>query len=199
MTGIENITGRIQADAQAQIDQVKAQAAAQVAQIQADYAKRTQQETDEILRKGQAAADEREKRLVSAAQMEAKKMVLAAKQEVLEEAFDLALEQLRKLPEGEQVDLLAGLIVKASSTGAEQVILNPADRTRYGVKACEKANAQLQAAGKAGSITLSEETRDIRGGLLLKSGAVEVNCAYETLVRLSRTQATGEVSKLLFA
>ena len=37
------------------------------------------------------------------------------------------------------------------------------------------------------------------GGLLLSDGAVEVNCALETLVRLSRTDVTGEVSKLLFA
>lgn len=198
MTGIENITGKIQADAQAQIDQVKKTADAQVAQIKADYEKQTQQATDEILRKGRTAADEREKRLISAAQMESRKMVLAAKQEVLEEAFDLALDKLCKLSEQETIDLLASLIVKASSTGDEQVILNKVDRTRYGVKACQKANAQLTAAGKKGNITLSEQTRDIQGGLLLKSGAVEVNCAYETLVRLVRSDITGEVSKVLF-
>ncbi|MCD8143728.1 MAG: hypothetical protein LUD79_00055 [Oscillospiraceae bacterium] len=198
MTGIENITGRIQADAQAQIDQVNQKADAQVAQIRDDYQKRTRQETDEILRKGRIAAEEREKRLVSAAQMESKKMTLAAKQEVIEEAFALALEQLCKLPEQDTVALLASLIVKASSTGSEQVILNQADRTRYGVKACQQANAQLEAAGKTGNITLSEQVRDIRGGLLLKNGAVEVNCAYETLVRLVRSEATGEVSKVLF-
>ena len=198
MTGIENITGKIQADAQAQIDQVNQAADAQVAQIQAGYQKRVQQETSEILRKGKTAAEEREQRLISAAQMESKKMILAAKQEILEEAFTLALDKLCKLSEKETIDLLASLIVKASSTGSEQVILNTSDRTRYGVKACEKANSQLKAAGRQGKITLSEQTRDIRGGLLLKSGAVEVNCAYETLVRLVRSEVTGEVSKVLF-
>ena len=198
MTGIDNITGKIQADAQAQIDQVNQAADAQVAQIQAGYQKRVQQETSEILRKGKIAAEEREQRLISAAQMESKKMILAAKQEILEEAFTLALDKLCKLSEKETIDLLASLIVKASSTGSEQVILNTSDRTRYGVKACEKANSQLKAAGRQGKITLSEQTRDIRGGLLLKSGAVEVNCAYETLVRLVRSEVTGEVSKVLF-
>ncbi len=198
MTGIENITGKIKADAQVQIDQVKQTAAAQVQQIQAGYEKRTAQESEEILRKGQAAAEEREKRLVSAAQMEARKMTLAAKQEVIEEAFALALEQLCQLPEQDTVQLLADLIVRASTTGTEQVVLNQVDRTRYGVKACQLANERLEAAGKTGYITLSEQVRDIRGGLLLKNGAIEVNCAYETLVRLVRNEVTGEVSKVLF-
>jgi V/A-type H+-transporting ATPase subunit E len=198
MTGIENITGRIQADADAEIAQIRQDAAAQVEQIQADYEKLSRQEAEEIVEKGQKMADERGARLVSAAQMEAKKMTLAAKQEVLDEAFALALEKLTKLPEEEYVTLLANLIVKASSTGYEQVILNQVDRARYGVKACVKANEQLEAAGKVGGITLSAETRPIQGGLLLSSGAVEVNCALETLVRLSRTELTHEVSELLF-
>jgi V/A-type H+-transporting ATPase subunit E len=198
MTGIENITGRIQADADAEIAQIRQDAAAQVEQIQADYEKLSRQEAEEIVEKGQKMADERGARLVSAAQMEAKKMTLAAKQEVLDEAFALALEKLTKLPEEEYVTLLANLIVKASSTGYEQVILNQVDRARYGVKACVKANEQLEAAGKVGGITLSEQTRPIQGGLLLSSGAVEVNCALETLVRLSRTELTHEVSELLF-
>jgi V/A-type H+-transporting ATPase subunit E len=198
MTGIENITGRIQADADAEIAQIRQDATAQVEQIQADYETLSRQEAEEIVEKGQKMADERGARLVSAAQMEAKKMTLAAKQEVLDEAFALALEKLTKLPEEEYVTLLANLIVKASSTGREQVILNQVDRARYGVKACVKANEQLEAAGKVGGITLSEQTRPIQGGLLLSSGAVEVNCALETLVRLSRTELTREVSELLF-
>ena len=198
MTGIENITGRINSDADAEIAQIRQEAEAQVEEIQAGYDRLARQESDEILRKGEKAAEERGKRLVSAARMEAGKMTLAAKQQVLDEAFALALDKLCALPEGEYVDLLAKLAVKASSTGTEQVILNTADRARYGVKACVKANELLEAEGKVGGITLSEQTREIRGGLLLTSGAVEVNCAFETLVRLIRSEMTGEVSKLLF-
>jgi V/A-type H+-transporting ATPase subunit E len=198
MTGIENITGRIQADADAELAQIRQDAASQVEQIQADYEALSRQETEEILEKGQRMAEERGKRLVSAAQMEAGKMTLAAKQEALNEAFDLALQKLLKLPEEDYVSLLANLIVKASTTGGEQVILNQTDRARYGVKACMKANELLEQSGKVGNITLSEQTRPIQGGLLLSSGAVEVNCAFETLVRLVRSDLTQEVSHALF-
>ena len=199
MNGIENITGRIEADAQVEIDRIQADAAREAEKIRAGYAARAQREASDILARGEKNAAERGSRLVSAAQMEARKMNLAAKQEVLDKAFALALERLTQLPEEEYVALLAKLAVSASSTGSEKLILNPADRSRYGVKVATKANSALEAAGKTGALTLSEQTRDIRGGLILSDGSVEVNCALETLVRLSRSEITGEVSKLLFA
>jgi V/A-type H+-transporting ATPase subunit E len=198
MTGIENITGKIQADAQAEIDRIQADAAAEAEKITAGYEAQAEKDVADILAKGEKNADERGARLVSAAQMEAKKMTLAAKQEMLDQAFALALEKLIQLPEDEYVDFLAKLAVKASRTGSEKMILNQADRARYGVKAATRANEMLVQDGKTGSITLSEETRDIQGGLLLSDGAIEVNCAFETLVRLVRSEVTGEVSKVLF-
>lgn len=199
MNGIENITGRIEADAQAEIDRIQADAAREAEKIRAGYAARAQREASDILTRGEKTAAERGSRLVSAAQMEARKMNLAAKQEVLDKAFALALEKLTQLPEEEYVALLAGLAVSAASTGGEKLIFSPADRARYGVKVATRANAALEAAGRTGALTLSEQTREIRGGLILSDGSVEVNCALETLVRLSRSEITGEVSKLLFA
>lgn len=198
MQGIETITGRIQADAQAEIDKIHADAAQKAEKIRADYAARVEREAADILARGENSAAERESRLVSAAQMDAGKMTLAAKQELLDQAFQLALDKLLHLPESDYIALLAKLAVSASAAGTEYLILNAADRTRVGDKVCAAANRLLADAGKPASLTLSEETRAIRGGLLLSDGAVEVNCALETLVRLSRSELTGEVTQILF-
>lgn len=199
MQGIENITGRIQADAQAEIDRIQADAQAQADKIRAGYTARAQREAADILARGEKSAQERGARLVSAAEMEARKMTLAAKQEVLDETFVLALDKLLKLPEEEYVALLAKLAAKAARTGREQIILNQSDRTRFGVKIAAQANELLTAAGRTGELTLAAQSQPMQGGLLLSDGAVDINCALETLVRLSRTEVTGEVSKLLFA
>lgn len=62
-----------------------------------------------------------------------------------------------------------------------------------------KAVAAATAAAKgAAALTLSPETRPIRGGFILREGKVEVNCAFETLVRLQRTEMAGQVAKALF-
>ena len=198
MQGIENITGRIQADAQAEIDRIQADAQAEAEKIRAGYAARADREAADILARGERSARERGSRLVSAAQMEARKLTLAAKQEVLDQAFAMALDELCALPEAEYIALLAGLAVQAGE-GTETIILNAADREKLGAQVVAQANLALAQAGKSGKFTLSDQTRPIRGGLLLSDGAVEVNCALETLVRLQRGELTGEVSKLLFS
>lgn len=198
MTGIENITGRIQADAQAEIDRIQADARREAEKISAGYAARADRECAELLSRGEKSAQERGSRLVSAAEMESRKMTLAAKQEVLDQAFALALQKLLSLPQADYVALLARLAVSAAPAGQAQIILNPADREKLGAQVVAQANQLLSQSGSKAKLSLSEQTRPIQGGLLVSDGAVEVNCALETLVRLSRTEATGEVSRLLF-
>ena len=195
MNGIEKLTQQIAADAQAEIDAILAQANAEAAEITARYEAQAKAEADEILKRGTAAAAEREERLASMAQMEGRKAGLAAKQEVIEEAFALALKKLLALPEDQYVTLLAGLAAKASVTGKETLIFSAKDRDTVGKKVVDAASALVN----GGAFTLSDETRAISGGFVLSDGAVEVNCSFETLVRLQKAEITGEVSRVLFA
>lgn len=195
MDGIEKITGRINEDVQREIDALTADADREAGEITARYQARAQQESAEIVERGRKAAAEREERLASVAQLEARKLELAAKQEMLQKAFDTALACLLDLPEDKYVALLADLAVRAARTGSEQVILSQKDRTRYGKQAVTAANEKL---GDRGRLTLSQETRPIRGGLILSDGDVEVNCTFETLVRLQRGELDRQVAKVLF-
>ena len=194
MNGIEKITQRIGQDAQGEIDQILSAAQAQAAEITARYADQAKKEAGDVVARGERSAAEREERLASMAQMEAKKLTLAAKQEMVGKAFDLALEKLCALPDEEYITLLAGLVAKAAVTGREQLIFSQKDRTRVGKQVVAAANEKLA----DGHLTLSEKTRAIRGGFILSDGDVEVNCAFETLVRLQRGEISGEVSRALF-
>ena len=109
-------------------------------------------------------------------------------------AYDKALEQLLNLPEQEYTALLADLAVKAAVTGREAVILSQKDRTRYGKQVVTAANERLN----GGRLTLSEQTRPIQGGVILSDGDVEVNCSFETLVRLQRGALDRPVAQILF-
>lgn len=195
MDGIEKITGRINADIQQEIDAITAGAQKEAIEIAAAYQARAEQEGAEIVARGRKAAAEREERLAGVAQLECRKLELAARQEMLQKAFDKALESLLSLPEAEYISLLSALAVKAARTGREQVILSQKDRTRYGKQAVTAANETL---GAKGRLTLSEESRPIKGGLILSDGDVEVNCTFETLVRLQRGELEREVAKALF-
>lgn len=194
MNGIEKLTQQISADAQTEIDALTAEAQAKADAISADYAQRAQKAADDIRVKGEAAAAQREERLISMAAMEGRKEMLSGKQEMVSRAFDLALDKLCALPEEEYVALLARLAA-ACAAGGEQLIFSQKDRTRVGKAVVMAANEALG----GGNLTLSEQTRPIRGGFILSDGDVEVNCAFETLVRLQRGEISGEVAKVLFA
>jgi V/A-type H+-transporting ATPase subunit E len=198
MNGIEKITARITGDADGEINQIREEAEASVREIQAAYAESAQEETEAILAKGRRAAAEQKERLDNMAQMEAKKMILAAKQEMLDEAFDRALTHLTELPDAEKIPLLAGLAANASVSGVEEVIFPAKDREAFGSEVVKEANRILSESGRNAGLVLSEKTAAIRGGLLLNDRDVEVNCAFETLVRLTRNETAGQVAKVLF-
>ena len=126
--------------------------------------------------------------------MEARKVQLAAKQEMVEKAYIQALDKLCALPEEQYVAILADLLVKASSNGKEEAVFSKEDRERVGKAAVAKAN---ELSGK--QLRLSEETQPIRGGFILKDKNVEVNCTFETLVRLQKAETAGAVAQKLFA
>ena len=226
MEGIEKITAKIAEDAQAEVNRLMAETGEKVKAIQTSAAAQAQQEANEIVEKGRMAASERLERLSSAAQMERRKLELSAKQEVLGEAFDLALSKLCALPEKDYIDLLTKLALEASSSGKEQLIFSQKDRARVGKQVVMAANETLVkerapslpeevTKSKVGAfvdklvhnttavvtgtgLTLSEETRDIRGGFIMVDGDVEINCAFETLVRLQREQVEKQVADALF-
>lgn len=197
MDGIEKITGRIAADTEAEIAAIRAEARRQADEITARYEAQAKREAEEIAARGRRSAEERQARLASVAQLDARKLELAAKQEMLAKAYDRAMERLTSLPDGEYVGLLAGLAglaAEASSTGREEVILSQKDRARYGKQVVTQANERLG----DGHLTLSVQTRPIRGGLILSDGDVEVNCTFETLVRLLRGEMDRTVVEVLF-
>ncbi len=227
MNGIEKITAKIAADTEAEIAQLTAQTDEKVRSIGEAAKAQADKESADTLARGRKAADERLERLKSAAQMETRKLALGAKQEVLGEAFDLALEKLCSLPDPEYIELLTRLAVEASSTGREQLVFSPKDRARIGKQVVVAANDAMVKGvapelpgsitdtkvgaflGKVvnsttamvtgtGMLTLSEETRPIKGGFIMVDGDVEINCAFETLVRLQREKLEKDVANLLF-
>ena len=189
MNGIERITARIEADGRAEAEAILEKGRAEAAAVEEEYRRRADSERAAWKEQAEKKAREREERLVSAAAMESRKTLLAARQEMVEKAFAQALDRLCSLPREEYVEVLAALLERCA-TGGEEVIFSRADRERVGEETLKKA------AGK--QLRLAEETRPLRGGFVLRKGKVEVNCAFETLVRLQKGQCAAQAAKLLF-
>ena len=226
MNGIDKITQRIGADTQAEIDRILADAAG-------PGGGRGRQVPHPGGGRGPGPAGKEREGRGGAGGAPCQRRpdggpevtLLTAKQEMVERAYQRALEKLRSLPQEQYVELLAALLVRASSTGREEVVFSPEDREGAGKAAVARANELLAkeaapelplgdgvvanllnkvAAGVSAfaqgtaMLAVSEETRDISGGFILKDGRIEVNCTFDALVRAEREQTAGEVAKLLF-
>lgn len=198
MNGIEKITDRIAADSQLEIIAINNETAAKCAEIAESYEKTAAEEYNKIVSEGKNAAALRFERLSSVAQLDAKKQILREKQEIVALAFERAVSILRELPDDKYSALLAKLAYDASRNGQEQIVLSPGDRSKYGDRVCELANRLLSSKGRNASLSLSESTRNICGGLILVDGKIEINCSFEVLVNEYKNELTGEVAKILF-
>lgn len=96
------------------------------------------------------------------------------------------------------------------------LVVSKANALLAAAAAPEAAGKAAKSGGKAGEIlskvvtgasallqgtamlTLSGETREMAGGLILRDGQVEVNCAFETQLRVLREEMTAEIAAILF-
>lgn len=198
MKGIEKITARIAADAETEIAGIRQESDQRIAQIRADYEKQAQESAAAILREGEKENRQRASRIERTAQLESKRSILTMKQEMVSKAFELAKEKIAQMPQADYVDFLVKQVAQAASSGREMLILNQQDRQRCGKQVVEAANEALKAKGLAGALSLSEETRPMTGGFVLKQGDVEVNCTVDLLLELARGELAAQVAEVLF-
>lgn len=194
MNGLDNIVNKIIADAEAQAAETLAKAQAEADTILENYRANAAVENKQIIDNASKAAAEKELRMHSVAELEGRKRLLAVKQELINQAFDRALEKLLHLPQDEYLALLANMAAKASQTKDEEIVLSPADAQQYGAQIVAAANAIC-----GGKLTLAAETRPIGGGLILKKGKTEINCELETQVGMLRDALAIEIANVLFA
>ena len=192
MKGTEKIIAHIEADARQQADAILADAQQNCDAIRARYEDEASRLYSEKIRDGVRLCQEQEDGALRISRMEARKSVLAVKQEMVDRSFDLAKEKLLALPPERTVAFLTDLIRKAGPAGDEEIIMNPADRAQLGEKLVKAVNASGM------HMTLSSETRDISGGLVLRRGKIETNCSVDLLLDLCRSELSSAVAQLLF-
>jgi len=195
---LEHILERIVADAKAEAAGIEAKGDEDAQRILADADVEAGEIRERIVAKARREAEERAARIMTLARLEARNSRLAAKQEAIEEAFCAALQRLRALPPEQYRDFLLSQVLAAASQGSEELILAPEDRDRFGPGLVAEANEALRRAGRPASLKLADETRPIAGGVILRRGEVEVNCTFETALRLVHDDLVPAVARCLF-
>lgn len=192
----QQVVEKILADAGTEAEKIKSHADEKQAGEQskldeelAEYKKQT-----ELLAQ-KAGKDEKSHRL-AAARMEIAKEFLAEKRKILDEIFAKAQTQLKDLPDDQYCHLMTSLMLKATETGDEEVIVDKNEK-RINQQLIDQVNQQL-GSEKKGQLKLSKQTQDLGAGFVLKRGKIKTNVSLEVLLTQARQQLEIELAKQLF-
>lgn len=199
MSGAEKLREKILAEAGSQAEQTLAEARKKAADILAKGEEEAAAKKKSVLDFARAQADERRRRAQTIADLDARKAVLAAKENMIEDTFRQAIGRLRNLEQKAYEDLLFPMLLAASQTGTEQVIVSPADRGRFTPELMDRVNKALLQQGKQGNLVVSGEAREMQGGFVLRAGDVEINNSFDSILRMLRDQLVPEVAAILFS
>lgn len=154
----------------------------------------------EIEKKAEADSIEIERRSMLTASLDSRKNSLFKRRELLDLAFEQALQKLNEVPDAEYTALITKMIVAASVTGTEKLIVPAKDEKRYkGEKSLiTSLNTSLKKAGKTGELSLGGTSSEFSGGVLLYGDKTDVDCSFESLIARFRENEEMEVAKILF-
>ncbi|MDL2219115.1 V-type ATP synthase subunit E [Ruminococcaceae bacterium OttesenSCG-928-O06] len=196
MTGLDKILQEIRDEAAAEAQQALAKAKAEADEILA--AAKTESDAKVAAIEAAATQDvaDIERSQESAAALQRRQRTLAQKQTLLAETLDRALQALYALDEDAYFALLSRQAVKAAQPGEGILMLNEKDKKRLPA-GFEKQVADALPAGA--SLKVSDATRPIDGGFVLKYGDVEENCSFEAIFNARTDEFSDMIREVLFA
>lgn len=198
MKGTEKIIAHIRADGDVEAKKIIDAASKQAEEKRAESFKAALSEYEKLMQAGNAECEDILSGSRRIAEMEAKKSVLSVKQEMISAAFDAAREEIVNMPRDKYTQFLARMAAEAAVSGMEEIVLNARDKAEVGKAVCKAANELLSAKGTPGKLTVSEETADISGGVIVRFGGIETNCSIDALIRQRRSGLSTEVAAALF-
>lgn len=166
--------------------------------IRAESEKKIARLREETVAKAQAEAEALELRMHRMAELDERKLLLSAKRQLMDQAFQLALEKLRKMPP-EQMEVFFLSLAVSSAKGGEKMLIGAQNDAWYTPAFLSKVNSELAAAGKPGLIAADDERRPGVTGLILLGEGMEINCTLEALLQAQRLGLEAEVASILYA
>ena len=189
---IDNITSKIIYDAEREAVAISQEAAARREEILALARKEAEEKREAMRADGEAERAAMVERNVSVAKIDAGKLILEEKQILIERCLAEAVKKIASLDGDVYLKFLADTAKTLAPEGGE-LILNERDREKYG----EKLEKLLEESG-GGKYALSEETRKIKAGVIVKRGSVYVNGSVEARIDAMRSELVPEVAARLF-
>jgi V/A-type H+-transporting ATPase subunit E len=191
---VDDIIARIQADAREAAERILAEGREEAESVKAEAQAKAEEQKNEFRARAEQRAAEERNRITTLARLSARRELLDAKQVLIDRVFAEAAERIEKMQQKDYQAFVARLLIEQSETGEEEVLVGRNEK-RIDQAFLDGVSKEI---GKGKGLTLSEERRPIRAGVVLRSGRVETNCALETILRDAREKLETEIASVLF-
>jgi vacuolar-type H+-ATPase subunit E/Vma4 len=194
---MNKITDKILADASSMVENIKKDYEEKLQSARAAYEKTQQnilcgqnEKLDDLYQKEM-------NRFLALATMEERKKILAIKWALIHELFaDLASEVIENVIL--YTAFLGAMAIKGSISGSEQIIVSKKDQQFITFDFLKKVNEKLYTEkGIDGMLSLSEDTRDIKG-LILEKDKINFNGTITSAMEIIQRDFLPEIVKILF-
>lgn len=193
----EQVIDKILSEAQGQADVITSEAKSKAAGAKSELEKNLAEYRQKTAILAETAGKEHKEQMLARARMRLQKETLGAKCDLLNEAFDKAIDHIKVLGDNEYLVLIEDLMVKAVETGSEEVLIGKSE-TRITDTFIKQVNRKL-GTGFKGNLLLANEKANISGGFILRRGKVQINVSTEVLIDQARENLEMELALELFA
>lgn len=203
--GITKIIDKIMQEAVLYEDTALREAESAADLILEEYKSKAETAVDAIIEKSKRNTELIIQRAESGAELIRRNKILAMKSEILDEVFNTAVEKIINGGENDYLEFMVSVAVKAikeaSVSGNRSgidiiIIMNKKDMQKCGIKLIERVSEKLDKPDL--KLLLSDGFAEIKGGLIIRYGNIDVNCSVETIVGSMRPGLEAETLKILF-
>ena len=191
------ILDQIQADARQAADTLLSEARDRAAAISERSSRRVQELVEDTRAKAQAEADLLEDRMLRLAGLEQRNLFVAAKRELIDRAFEQAIQTLNKVP-GDQVTRVIGELLLRYAAGDETLVAGEINDAFFTQDFIRDINQRLSQSGRKGHLCAGEGREPGVCGVVLRGRNSQVNCTFAALMETRREEMESAVAGILF-
>jgi len=198
MHNLERLKSVILEEARQRAAAVVADAKARAERIVEDARARGAESVEEATARAKRNAAENERRAEIARSLEKRDAVLRAKADLVDKLISEIPDAIRAMSDDSYLGIMRQMLLESSPVGEVDVVVAANDRKRITGAFLQDVEAELRKQGKDVSLKPAGTANSIRGGFLLKTSNIEVDCSLDALVALCEDELAPLVGEALF-
>lgn len=197
MTGLDKITNQIIEEANSSANEMLQKAETQAKQFQDTALEEAKIECEKINQKSASEIVNYKDRINSSADLQRRTAILNAKQEMISTTLEKAYRTFCDKDDAKYFQTIKEMLKKFTLPQDGEIFFSGADLAKMPADFVNEITAIAKE--KGGTLTLSQEKRNIERGFILAYGGIEENCSFEALFHSKRDELQDQVQKVLFS